>query len=1270
MLRHTLGEGVRDAALWVEYGSPDRLVWPIPLAVTRLPFQWGDMNMAIARLAAFLLSIAMAVVTNPATAAGTAPHRWSISGNIGSCGSFSLPDAGIVNDFGSFGEATEKMLAALNDWGCTSYSSPTIIGTFPQISVCADPNSIPNCATTFTVGAFCRAHVNYAVLPTGGCNATNVADPSKGAGCDGCKRANPVSVGNLNKYLEQVDYQGTGTRALRFVRYYNSLAPRGEEIGAHWTHTYQRRVVFETIAPGVATAYRQDGQAVAFRSPDGQTFTLDPDVRHTLEQLRDAGGQITGWRFYDAGTEAVDLFDAEGWFLSTTSREGLTTSLTYSDGTSDPATGGTHEGTTIPLPQGLPIRVTGPFGRSLTFGYDTANHIVRMTDPDGKNTTYVYDALSRLVSVTDPGNKTLTYHYGESDLVSRPDDPQYKLLLTGITDQNGNRHSKYAYMGGDRRVSMSTRLAGGVEVYRHDYTYGHGFEQITETDPLGVVRTFSNIQPNGVGITQTISGSVCPSCGPQSRSYDSNANVASRTDWNGHRTNYTYDLARNLEISRTDGLTSGGGATPATRTITTEWHPTLRLVARVAEPLRITTYVYNGDGSAQCASRPDGSPVPGVLCSKTVQATTDPDGGQGLSASPVGAPRAWSYSYNVNGRVLSVDGPRTDLSDVTTYSYYADDDPDLGKRGNVATVTNAAGHVTQITAYNAHGQPTTIVDPNGLTTTLAYDPRQRLTSRTIGDETTRYAYDGVGQLTRVTLPDGSFLGYSYDSAHRLTAMQDNLGNRIAYALDVMGNRSQEQVLDPANNLAQTRRRVYSNLNRLLQEVGALGQTTEYTYDNQGNVIAVKDPLNRTTTNAYDALNRLAQVTDPNSGVTAYGYNGLDALVSVTDPRSLATGYTVDGLGNLVQQTSPDTGTTVNSYDAAGNLLTQTDAKGQVTTYVYDSLNRVSSITFNDGSKQTYVYDQGANGLGRLSAIAETNPAQQLTNQIAYAYDAHGRVSSETRTVAGQSYVTAYRYDSAGRLSGMTYPSGRSVAYALDALGRIEGITTTSGSQNAAVVQGVYYHPFGGVKAFTFGNGQVYSRSIDQDGRIASYTLGAARYDIAFDAASRIAGIAEMGNPSNANAYGYDNLDRLTSAVLPSSGFGYSYDAVGNRLTKLVGGTVHSYSYSPTSNRIASIQPTSGPVRNFVFDANGSTTSDGVNTYAYDARGRMVQATSALGATNYQVNALGQRVRKTNALGDTVFHYDTRGHLIAETDSGGATKREYIYLGDIPVGVVQ
>jgi YD repeat-containing protein len=94
------------------------------------------------------------------------------------------------------------------------------------------------------------------------------------------------------------------------------------------------------------------------------------------------------------------------------------------------------------------------------------------------------------------------------------------------------------------------------------------------------------------------------------------------------------------------------------------------------------------------------------------------------------------------------------------------------------------------------------------------------------------------------------------------------------------------------------------------------------------------------------------------------------------------------------------------------------------------------------------------------------------------------------------------------------------------------------------------------------------------------------------------------------------------------------------------------------------------LRSFVFDANGSTTTDGLNTYAYDTRGRMVQATSVIGATTYKVNALGQRIRKTNSQGDTVFHYDTGGRLIAESTPAGVLKREILYLGELPVAVVQ
>jgi YD repeat-containing protein len=1032
---------------------------------------------------------------------------------------------------------------------------------------------------------------------------------------------NPINPLTGNKYQVETDYVGSGPYPLQFQRFYNSTMGFGSGlIGTKWRHTFDRSLV---VLGSTVTVVRPDGKQYVF-TDNGTTWVAPADVMDRLTPI------TGGWTYRTAPGDELETYNSSGRLLSIANRAGVTQTLAYNS--TGQLASVTHSLT----------------GRTLSFSYDASRRISTMTDEAAQVTTYAYDASANLVSVTYPSATSpapvRTYVYNESAHTSGTSLPNH---LTGIVDENAQRYSTYKY-GSDGRA-LSTELAGTVRKY--SVAYGTGFS--TVTDPLNTSRDFSYQtligvpKHTGIGTTQ----SPCDGCGVgETRAYDTNGYLSSDTNYNGVISTYVHD-ARGLETSRTEA-----SGTPQAKTITTAWHADYRLPTQIAEPLRMTTNVYGSPTDTNPGNR-------GSLLSRTVQATTDANGSQGLGATVTGTARTWTYTYDANGQVLTVDGPRTDVSDVTTYTYYSNTDTDLGKRGNVATVTNAAGHVTQITAYNAHGQPLTIVDPNGLTTTLTYDARLRLKTRTVGSEVTSYDYDGVGQLTKVTLPDGSYLTYTYDAAHRLTALQDNLGNRIAYTLDAMGNRTLEQVYDPANTLAQTRSRVYSSLNRLFQELGATSQTTEYGYDDQGNVTSVKDPLNRTTTNQYDALNRLKQVTDPGTGVTQYGYNGLDALTSVTDPRSLVTGYTVDGLGNLTQQASPDTGNTVNTYDAAGNLLTQTDAKSQVTSYTYDALNRVTLITFHDGSKQAYAYDQGTNGLGRLSSITETNPSNAVTSLIQYAYDVHGRVTSETRTVNAVAHATGYSYDSAGRLSGLTYPSGRTVTYTFDALGRVSQLSTTKGGQSQVVVQNVAYHPFGGVKSFTLGNGQIYSRSIDLDGRIASYTLGGTSYALTFDAASRITGIG-------ANTYGYDSLDRLTSAVLPSSNFGYSYDAVGNRLTKTTGAATDTYAYSSTSNRIATITPPSGPVKSFVFDANGSTTNDALNTYGYDTRGRMVQATSSVGTTTYQVNALGQRIRKTNSLGDTVFHYDAQGRLIAETDASGTLKRELLYLGDIPVGVVQ
>jgi YD repeat-containing protein len=137
----------------------------------------------------------------------------------------------------------------------------------------------------------------------------------------------------------------------------------------------------------------------------------------------------------------------------------------------------------------------------------------------------------------------------------------------------------------------------------------------------------------------------------------------------------------------------------------------------------------------------------------------------------------------------------------------------FGCRGQLKRVTNSLGHITRYTEYTAAGQQKTVIDPNGLTTTMTYDARQRLISQSVGGETTTYNYDPAGLMTRVTKPNGAYLAYSYDNAHR-SKVKDQLGNTRTYTLDAMGNRTKEDLTDLNGQLARSKTRVYDALSRL------------------------------------------------------------------------------------------------------------------------------------------------------------------------------------------------------------------------------------------------------------------------------------------------------------------------------------------------------------------------------------------------------------------------------------------------------------------------
>jgi RHS repeat-associated protein len=1067
-----------------------------------------------------------------------------------------------------------------------------------------------------------------------------------------CPVGGPIYPSTGTKWKEQTDYD-SGPGNLRFSRIYRSdrktwtnnydvggidfasvlgtpnspSQPCRVSVGTTTGLPYCFR--YFSLSPSTDFAVKRgDGHTLHFNKTTGLPALADSNDR--LTRVTNGSGVTLAWDYYDSLDDSVHRFDTVGRLQTITARNGAVQTLSYSDVNTAPAV--------APYP-GLLVTVTDHTGKQLNFTYDAQGRMKTMINPAGGVTTYGYDEASSIVvpgklpasnltSVTYPDQTQRIYWYNEQD---KTDSTNLPFALTGITDESGVRYGTYKYDTSGRGIS--TELAGGAEKYTFTYTN----TQSVVTDPLGTQRTYNYSFILSTKKRTSVTSPCTSGCSTDAAtSYDANANVASRTDFNGNKICYAYDLARNLETARLEGVASGVScpanlatymptANTRQRKITTQWHATYRLPTQIDEAGKRTTFTHDANGN--------------ILTRTELDTSTS-------------ASRTWTYTYNSFGEVLTVDGPRTDISHVTTYTYYS---CTTGHQcGRVHTVTNAAGHITTYNTYNAHGQPLTITEPNGAVTTLTYDLRQRLSSRGVGSDATTFEYWPTGLLKKVTLPDSSYLQYTYDDAHRLTGLTDSEGNRIHYTLDLMGNRTGEQAYDPSNSLTRTRTRVFNSLNHLYQEIGAAGTanvTTTFGYDNNGNQTSIVAPLGRDSVQAYDELNRLKQVTDPLNGVTKYGYNALDQLISVTDPRNLVTSYSYNALGDLGQQTSPDTGVTINTYDSGGNLATSTDARLAVATYTYDSLNRVATSSFASGSTTdptlTYSYDSGSYGKGHLTGISDSN------HSLSWTYDAQGRVLTAGQTVGLVSKSTSYSYANGLRQS-MTTPSGQVIAYTYT-----NGKVTSIQVNGTLLVSNILYDPFGPVRQWTWSNGSLAVRTYDEDGKVTqidSEVLKTYSYDDAF----RITGITDASNTALSWTYGYDDLDRLTNASKTGATLGYSYDANGNRLTQ-TGTSASTFTIAANNNRLSS---TSGALtRTYGYDNSGNTTSFTGLTFTYNNRGRMSSSTKNGVNTSYTYNGLGQLIKKG---ANTLYYYDEAGHILGTYTGTGALVEEIVWSGDTPI----
>jgi len=1035
-------------------------------------------------------------------------------------------------------------------------------------------------------------------------------------------------VATGNHYEQVIDFTTRGQDVLTLVRSYNSdlnyvnssaaaysgaTTPYQSRFGFAWRSQYDR---FIGALSGLSTsstqidAYRGDGNPVHFILSSGVwyvsywnratgAYSAATDPRHNVDLRLTTDG--TYWYIQDQNN-TVDKYDMTGKLVRVDYRGGYYQSFTY-DGS------------------GNNTVITDSFGRTLTFTYLANGLVDTMTDPTSGVTHYTYTDRSgigitpttgtvgfwALSTVQYPDGKTLTYLYEDNtNWINR-------FALTGITDENGNRFAIWTYDSTTGRA-LSSQHAGGAELTT--ISYDDVANTRTVTNALGRQSVYHMALFQGEYQVQSIEGlaSAHTPAATVTYVYDANGYVSQTTSGEG-RVNKYVNNSIGQQTSRTDGFGS-----PVARTITTTWNTTWREPDQIVAPNITTDFTYDASGRLSQSKQTD-------TTTTTVPYSTN------------GQTRIWNYTYYTNGLLHAVDGPLSGTGDTTTYAY--------DTNGFVNSVTDVLGHVTTITSNNGWGAPLSSVDANGITTNYGYDLRGRVTGITINPGTGQavygFTYDNAGNLTVVTRPDSSTLTYGYDNAHRVTSVTNNLGESITYTLDALGGRTATVTRSASSTITKQESATFDELSRVLTNVGAASQTTTHAYDKDNNEITTTDPRSKVYGHAFDALNRLYQETDPDLFLTTTAFDAQDNPVSVTDARSLTTAYVRDGFGDVIRQTSPDTGIADFWYDANGAVTKQIDARNVETDYANDNAGRVLTSTFPAASSEniTYTYDSmsgGNKGVCKLTSVADQS------GSTAFVYDALGRVSTDTRVIAGNSYATGYTYDAAGNILTEIYPSGRIITYTRDALGRISGVSTkqNSGAGAVAVVSSPSYKPFGPLSGLTFGNGVVLSSTYDQDYQltgIAAANGGTAIQSLTngFDPSGNITSITDNLTSARSQMVTYDNLNRIKTAGGIYGAQTYAYDGVGNRSSLAVGSTTSNYTYASTANQITEITNSATPP------------STATGSYLY--------------------NAFRQRVQKVAGGSTTQFVYDQEGHLIAEANSSGTVQKEYIWLDDMPVAMV-
>ena len=959
---------------------------------------------------------------------------------------------------------------------------------------------------------------------------------------------NPINLQTGNKMQRELDFSTNGRFPLSIQRVYNSQSYSTGLFGPNWASNLDQNITFENNNQ-TAVIRKMSGSVERFDLVAGQWVSSRPSLvsKNSLVAISN------GW-IYSLQDGSREEYDSQGKITRVTTVNGYSHNYFYS---SDKLT-----------------LIQDDALRTLTIAYD-GDFIKSITTPDHQVYSYGYDfdltgAEKHLVSITYPSIEIDgSYMAGVKNYLYEL--AKFPHALTGITDETDQRFASWGY-DSYGRANYSGHGEGSQN--------GSGFENVNiefvnntqtiTTNAFGKRTTYNYGSIDGILKTTSIEGHASANCAAtgQSTHYYTNGWVKDKTDWNGNVSAFTYNdrgLTTSTKVYWVDNLGAGGNYTGLTPdyTETTLWHETLPKPRVVTKPGLAINYDYYTNGF-----------VKGITKSSTLPLASEP----GLQTEF--SDRIWHYDYTYydDSRIatMTIDGPRTDVADTTTYHY--------DNIGNTTQLVNALGHTRSFGHDRSDTALDWVIDENSVRTDHEFNYRGWPVALTIskgGQQVTeRYQYYANGKLKKKTKINEDYETYEYNSARYLTARVNTLGERYETAPALDGSWLTQTIKDASGQIQFQQTRVPDELGRTLRIEGANGQWVKFKYDNNGNVVEQTQRLDSVresvTHREYDWFNRLTDVYP--QGLTSKGSNvhyeyEYNQLKSVTQQATLGntqrqTAYLFNGFGDVLKEQSSDRGNLFYHYDYNSALVSKkTDARGISETLLYDALGRMTDKKFTSAQEnQVFSYDDQQNGnfgVGKLTGI------EDASGTTSYQFDYLGNLLDHVYNIESNAYQVSYRYNSYGQLAHMTYPSGRVLDYSYDAQGRLQSLQENKEGSIQSLVNNIQYKSFGPMSHVEYGNGITSDFDYDQSYRLTQNGQWA-RYH--YTIADQLAfAFGEMAHEQGVE-YNYDDRGRLQGANWPidesslqpiDQGSGqnilssvtYDYDSFGNLSSRRFGGSL-------------------------------------------------------------------------------------------------------------------